>query len=115
MPSGTLGKETAVTLKEHQFHLIPSYEMHDFKHVLLNYPMTGIGEIQMQFFALGNGNLFPTTWGIIAIGLILFPHKIGVFLKEYKRGKRCANITHWRFEDLVHQNIVYLRSLLNGK
>jgi len=68
MPSGTLGKETAVTLKENKYQLIPSYEMHDFKHVLLNYPMTGIGEIRMQFFALGNGNRFLTTWGIIGIG-----------------------------------------------
>lgn len=115
MPSGTLGKETAVTLKEHQFQLIPSYEMHDFKHVLLNYPMTGIGEIRMQFFALGNGNHFLTTWGIIAIGLALFPHKIRLFLQEYRRGKSSQNITHWQFEQLVQHNIIYLRSMLNGK
>jgi len=115
LPDGTLGKETALVLKENNFEFIEAYEPHDFKHVLLNYAMTGLGEVRMQCFAMGNGNYYPPTWGIILLGAILFPHKLRLFYTDYKRGRQSVNITHWDFERLAQGNILFLRSVLNGR
>lgn len=112
LPDGTLGKETAILLKESKFELIPSYESHDFKHVLLNYPMTGLGEVRMQFFALGNGNYYPPTWGIVALGLLLFPRNYKLFIEDYRRGKRACSITNLAYENLMYMNLEQLKNWL---
>ncbi len=111
LPDGTLGKETAVSLIEHQFEFIDHYESHDFKHVLLNYPMNGLGEVRLQFFALGNGNRFFPTFAITGLGMLVFPMSIFTFIKDFKRGKQAKDITYLDYENLVY---FPLESLRNG-
>lgn len=102
MASGTLGKETALILKEQNYDFIKHYESHDIKHVLLDYPMNALGEVRMQFFALGNGNYYPPTWGVCALGLFLFPLNLNLFYKDYMRGKKSISLTHINIKDWVH-------------
>ena len=56
LSEGTIGKEIANCLKQHDLNLVPYFESHDLKHVLLNYKMTALDEIRLQAFMLGNGN-----------------------------------------------------------
>jgi len=109
LPDGTLGKETAVTLKERNFAFIAHYETHDFKHILLNYNMDGLGEVSMQFFALGNGNRHFPTFAICSVGLFLFPTKWLLFKKDYKRGKAAKDITYLDYYHAINLPLVTLR------
>jgi ubiquinone biosynthesis protein Coq4 len=110
--TGTLGKETALILKEQHYDLIPHYESHDIKHVLLEYPMNALGEVRMQFFALGNGNLYPPTWGICLLGLMLFPNKLKLFRKDIKRGRQSISLTHMKLKDWIHIPIIEARKMI---
>ncbi|NQX86801.1 MAG: hypothetical protein HRT67_13025 [Flavobacteriaceae bacterium] len=56
LESVTLGKEIAKCLDKYKLTLVPKYESHDLKHVLLDYKMTAEDEIRMQAFMIGNGN-----------------------------------------------------------
>jgi hypothetical protein len=99
MPNGSLGKEIALCLQQHQLCLIPGYESHDMKHVLLGYQMTGIDEIRMQAFMLGNGNRTFACYLFVAIGLPLMPQYWRQLIADFKKGKQCIPISHWQIED----------------
>jgi ubiquinone biosynthesis protein Coq4 len=71
--SGTLGKEIAKCLDNHNLTLVQKYESHDLKHVLLNYQMTAEDEIRMQAFMVGNGNYSIPSFAILFFGVILLP------------------------------------------
>ncbi|HYE55154.1 MAG TPA: hypothetical protein VD996_09935 [Chitinophagaceae bacterium] len=53
MPEGTLGKDIADCLQKHRLRLVPKFESHDLKHVVLNFQMTPADEIRMQAFMMG--------------------------------------------------------------
>ena len=57
LPDGTLGKDIAACLEKNNLRLVPNYESHDLKHVLLNFKMTPVDEIRMQAFMLGKRKL----------------------------------------------------------
>ena len=48
LPNGTLGKDIANCLDKNGLRLVPNYESHDLKHVLLDFKMTPVDEIRMQ-------------------------------------------------------------------
>ncbi|MGN7787722.1 hypothetical protein ACTJIJ_24525 [Niabella sp. 22666] len=73
LPAGTLGNDIATCLKRNKLRLVPGYESHDLKHVLLNYKMTPVDEIRMQAFMLGNGNYTLASISIFLFGAILLP------------------------------------------
>ncbi|MFH7005761.1 hypothetical protein [Flavobacterium bizetiae] len=88
---GTVGREVAEMLDNKKYRLIPKFENHDLKHIILDYEMTMKDEIKMQAYLIGNGNLtFPC--------LIFF--SLGVFYpviwkdlsKEYQTGKVSKSI-----------------------
>lgn len=92
LPSGTLGKDIATKLDKQGFKLIPKFESHDAEHILFNYPMTGLGEIRLQFFLHGNGKRSWVSFSTILFGLGSFPELVWLFIKDYQRGKRFRNL-----------------------
>lgn len=110
LPEGTLGKEIANCLDARSLKLVPKFESHDLKHILLNYDMSPLEEIRMQAFMLGNGNWTLVSVVIFIYGLLLFPTKWRLFLEDIQKGKRSLKIAEWTIESYAACNIFELRS-----
>ena len=110
MPEGTLGKAIADCLKDNNLRLVPGYESHDLKHVVLDYKMTPVDEIRMQAFMLGNGNYTLPCFIILIFGIILLPGKCSQFLKDFNRGKQAIPIASWTIEQYADKRIAGLQA-----
>ncbi|MFN0256254.1 hypothetical protein [Pedobacter ureilyticus] len=97
-PIGTLANDIAKCLDENNIGLVPNYESHDLKHVLLDFKMTPVDEIRMQAFMLGNGNYTLPCFAILAFGAILLPDEWSTFYKDFKRGQKSKPISSWTIE-----------------
>ena len=88
---GTVGREIAEILDSKNYRLIPKFESHDLKHLVLEYEMTMEDEIKMQAYLVGNGNLtFPC---IIFLSLgIFYPKTWKKLINEYRIGKASNSI-----------------------
>lgn len=109
----TLGREIARCLDNHQLTLVPKYESHDLKHVLLNYEMTPEDEIRMQAFMVGNGNYSIPSFAILGFGAILLPELWSTFAQDFRRGRRTVSISNWTIEDYQHRNLIELQTEIN--
>jgi hypothetical protein len=108
-PEGTAGKEIAKCLKNHQLRLVPGYESHDLKHVLLGYQMTPLDEIRMQAFMLGNGNWTLPSLLIFLFGFVLLPNHWRIFWQDFQKGKNSLSIAAWTIEQYAHCDLLQLR------
>lgn len=109
LPSGTLGHDIARCLRDHRLDLVPGYESHDLKHVLLGFEMTPEGETRLQAFMLGNGNRTIPCVAILAFGAVLMPELWAALLAEYRRGKKTESIVDWEIEVYAERSAVSLR------
>ena len=112
LKNGTLGKEIAKCLDNHNLTLVPKYESHDLKHVLLNYQMTAEDEIRMQAFMVGNGNYSIPSFTILIFGAILLPDLWRTFYSDFKKGKKSIGISEWTIEKYATRNLTELRAEL---
>ncbi len=55
LPAGTVGHALHTFLRAHGFRLVPGYQRHDLKHVLLGFDTSASDEMRMQVFMTGNG------------------------------------------------------------
>jgi len=108
----TLGKEIANCLDEHRLTLVPKYESHDLKHVLLDYKMTAEDEIRMQAFMIGNGNYSIPSFTIFFFGSILLPDLWLTFYSDFKKGRKTIPISKWTINDFADKEISELRTEL---
>lgn len=108
LPAGTLGRGVADKLAEHDFQLIPHYESHDLKHILLDYDMTPEDELRMKAFMLGNGD-----WSFACLIFLSFavlaPEIWPELRQHYRRGQQTQSITHWTLADYAAQPTAALR------
>lgn len=109
LPEGTLGKDIANCLEENKLRLVPNYESHDLKHVLLDFKMTPVDEIRMQAFMLGNGNYSVPSFMIFIFGFMLLPDLWKTFYLDYKNGSKSKPIKTWNIEDYAHCQTSTLR------
>lgn len=107
-PEGTAGKEIAKCLKNHQLRLVPGYESHDLKHVLLGYQMTPLDEIRMQAFMLGNGNWTLPSFLIFLFGFFLLPNQWRIFWQDFQKGKNSLALATWTIEQYAHCELLQL-------
>lgn len=112
LENGTLGKEIADCLDEHHLTLVPKYESHDLKHVLLDYKMTAEDEIRMQAFMVGNGNYSLPSFSILFFGAILLPDLWSIFYSDFTKGRKSIAISEWTIEKYAHRNLIELRAEL---
>jgi ubiquinone biosynthesis protein Coq4 len=108
LPAGTLGREVADKLAEHDFQLIPHYENHDLKHVMLGYDMTPEDELRLKAFMLGNGD-----WSFACLIFLSFavlaPEMWPELRQHYYRGRQTQSITHWTLAEYATQPTSLLR------
>lgn len=109
LPEGTLGKEVAKCLEKNNLRLVPGYESHDLKHVLLDFKMTPVDEIRLQAFMLGNGNYTIASFAIFIFGALFLPDLWVTFYKDFIKGMSSRPIRTWTIEAYAHCQISALR------
>lgn len=112
LPNGTLGKDIANCLEKNNLRLVPNFESHDLKHVLLNFKMTPVDEIRMQAFMLGNGNYSIPSFAIFIFGALLLPDLWTTFYKDYKNGLNSKPVKTWTIEEYAHCQTSTLRQIV---
>ena len=112
LPDGTLGKEIANCLEKNGLRLVPNFESHDLKHVLLDFKMTPVDEIRMQAFMLGNGNYSIPSFAIFIFGAFLLPDLWTTFYKDFKNGMNSKPISTWTIEEYAHCRTSTLREIV---
>lgn len=111
---GTLGKDIAECLIKNNLRLVPGYESHDLKHVLLDYKMNPVDEIRMQAFMIGNGNISIPSLAIFLYGFLLLPNKWRTFYNDFKSGLASQPIKHWQIEQYSNYYTTDLRKRVIG-
>lgn len=114
LPEGTLGKEIADCLERNGLRLVPKFESHDLKHVLLDFKMTPVDEIRLQAFMLGNGNYSIASFAIFIFGALLLPELWITFYKDFKNGQNSKPISTWTIEEFAHCNTSTLREIVRN-
>jgi hypothetical protein len=112
LAEGTLGCDIAQCLDDNNLRLVPHYESHDLKHVLLDYKMTPVDEIRMQAFMMGNGNYTFPCFAILSFGLVLLPDKWSILYQDFQRGRKTAPISAWTIDRYENKQTVELRKLI---
>ena len=112
LPDGTLGKDIADCLWKNDLRLVPKYESHDLKHILLEFKMTPVDEIRMQAFMLGNGNYSIPSLAIFIFGALFLPDLWTTFYKDFTKGQNSKPISTWTIEDYAHCQTATLREMV---
>ncbi len=105
LEDGTLGKDLAIYLNKMNFKLLPNYEQHDCKHIILQYEMDEAGEACMQFYFLGNKHYSIPVVSTCFICFFLMPEYWKQFYKEYQKGKIGKP-----FEEIDYNALVFLKT-----
>ena len=112
MPEGTLGNDIAKCLADNKLRLVPNFESHDLKHVLLDFKMTPVDEIRMQAFMLWNGNYTLPCFIILLFGVLLLPAKWMILYNDFRRGRNTAPISTWTIDAYANCKTADLRNLI---
>lgn len=104
---GTVGFELANMLIENKLTVIPRFENHDLKHIILGYGMTSMEEIRMQAYLFGNGNRSIVCILFLLSGLV-FPEEWKSFYAEYRKGKKAPSILKLNVADCMNRQTVEL-------
>jgi hypothetical protein len=112
MPTGTVGHDIGNCLRENGLRLVPNYESHDLKHILLDYRMTPVDEIRLQAFMLGNGNYTIPSFAIFIFGALLLPDLWTTFYQDFSKGRTAKPISTWTIEAYAQHQTANLRSSL---
>ena len=99
LPVGTVGRDVVDMLDDRDLLLIPKFEDHDVKHLLLDYGMSPIDEIRMQCYLLGNGNRSMVCLVFVATA-VLFPEYWSLFREDYNKGNQAPCILHVRLREV---------------
>lgn len=114
LPDGTLGKDIANCLEKNDLRLVPNFESHDLKHVLLNFKMTTVDEIRMQAFMLGNDNYSIPSFTIFIFGALLLPDLWSTFYTDFKNGQNSKPIKTWTIEEYAHCQTSTLKQIVEN-
>ena len=91
LPKGTVGFEVSKLILQNNYRLIPKFENHDLKHLVLEYEMTIKDELKMQAYLIGNGN--HTAACLIFFSFVIFYPSIWRNLyHEFNHGKKSKSI-----------------------
>ncbi|GAA4113893.1 hypothetical protein GCM10022393_13120 [Aquimarina addita] len=113
LPNGTIGYELYKMLDNNNLKVIPKFENHDLKHIILGYGMTSIEEIKMQAYLFGNGNKTIFCILFLASGLI-FPEEWKSFYKEFKKGKKSIYIHDLQFKETITKQTEIIKTTYNN-
>jgi len=114
-PADSLGAHTYLFLKQRQIEFFHGYEVHDLKHVVLNFDTDTRGEIMMQYFELGNGNSSLVVWIVLVFGTLLMPEYLRLYRQAYHQGQQCQKIDSLQLENELQSSLLAIRKKLNLK
>lgn len=103
LPKHTIGSDIAEMLDKKNLKIIPKYEDHDLKHLILGYGMSPIDELRMQAYLFGNGN-YSLTCILFLSSALLLPHSWKKLYTDFKIGKQSQNILHLKLKDCLEEN-----------
>lgn len=112
LPLGSLGREIYNFLSLQGFDLIPKLENHDAYHVITDYPTTVIGEVQLQWFFIGNGKRSLYMFGCALLGVILYPEQYKIFHKAYQRGEKSNPLHALDIEQMLHAPLAQVKDFI---
>lgn len=100
---GTIGKELFYFLEKNQLQLIPYFESHDLKHVILGYGTEITDELQLISFTFGNIKFpFFITY-ILWINFVLWtPETWKNIVTHYNMGKTLPPVSQYPVQKLLH-------------
>ena len=106
---GTVGREIAEILDSKQYRLIPKFENHDLKHIVLEYEMTMKDEIRMQAYLIGNGNFTFPCLIFFSLG-IFYPTIWKDLLNEYQKGKTSKSIHFLTLDNCMELQLIDIKN-----
>lgn len=109
LPEDTVGRALFSFFQDNRLQLMPHYEKHDIKHVVLGYPPTEEGEVSLQCFMLANGRLTLPVIFSVALGLLIMPGKQKQFRQAWLRGRRTRSLKDLDWFALVPQPLARAR------
>ena len=115
LPYETVGNELWQILNEQNLRLLPYYEKHDIKHVVLQYPFTDEGEVSLQFFMLGNGRISFPVLSTVIYGVITMPEYYASFKKAYRRGKQIPTLDQLDWFSIIEIPLIQVQQQIYSK
>ncbi len=112
LPPDTVGRGLFDFLQQHHLELLPYYEKHDIKHIILDYPPTEKGEVCLQCFMLANGRYTLPVLLTVLFGFCTMPEYWRDFGKALQRGYRNKSLQQVKWFDLLPFNMQLVRELL---
>ncbi|MBP6686491.1 MAG: hypothetical protein KA160_01430 [Lacibacter sp.] len=106
LPFETVGNELWQLLNAQNLRLLPYYERHDIKHVVLDYPFTDEGEVSLQFFMLANGRVSFPVLATVLYGFVTMPEYYNSFKTAYRRGKNVKDMSNLDWFSIMPQSLV---------
>lgn len=91
------GRALVQLLDGYHLHLLPHYEQHDLKHLLLGYPPTEEGEVCLQAFMFGNGHYSFPVLASVVFGMLTMPEHHRSMRRARQRGRATPPLggTNW--------------------
>jgi len=108
LPVHTVGYELAQILDRHQLQLIPKFEEHDLKHLILGYGMSTEEELGMQAYLLGNGSR-KLSCILFLSSAILLPSLWRYLYQEFKKGRSKVSIRKISLYICMHEPLSVIR------
>lgn len=109
--AGTVGRALREFLHSHGYRLVPGYERHDLKHVLLGYSSAAPDEMRMQAFMTGNAG-FGKEALIALIFLPWTPDAWPSLPRHYLAGRFAARVGGRGVAETAAENLDQLRASL---
>ncbi|WP_222164590.1 Coq4 family protein [Edaphocola aurantiacus] len=103
LPEGTVGQQLHQFFKANELDLLPFYEKHDIKHVVLGYDATEDGEVCLQCFMLANGRCTIPVLIAVIYGVLTMPEYWSKFKQAWKRGRSNQSLGSVNWFDLIPQ------------
>ena len=104
----TVGREIAEMLDRKNYRLIPKFENHDLKHIVLNYDMTMKDEIRMQAYLVGNGNHTLPCLIFLSLG-VFYPIVWKDLPAAFRQGKKTNPINFLTLDNCMKRNLDEVR------
>lgn len=111
-PAGSVGNELYHFFSDNGLEILPHYEKHDVKHVVLGYAPNEAGEVCLQCFMLANGRITLPVLFSVGIGLLLMPECWALCGKAWRRGRNTPSLNKLDWFSLVPKQLSVVREQL---
>lgn len=112
LPEDTVGRRLYLFMVENNLNLLPYYEKHDIKHVILDYPPTDRGEVCLQVFMLANGRMTIPVLMAVIYGMLTMPEYYAAFKQAWQRGRATASLKHLDWFGLIPLPVAHVKKHL---